>query len=374
MPIEFTGKVSDFLKIGVAAAARGDLDAVREILKAKPKWIHRVGSHGRTMLWEVCHKGRLPMVKYLVRRKADINACGSHYTPYFVEVSCYCIARYKRHDEVADFLLSKNAIVDIHTAAFLGDTALVKKFLRKKSRLDEGHPQSLTAEKGQPVDFLFKPAPWATPLCYALRGGNVQTVELLIERGAKIKGNEEALFNAASDDYDMVRLLLENGADAAKAPSVEANDELAQLMKTHGGRITSIEELSRELVYLCRGDRGGNPDEVRRLLKLGAKINHQDHKGKTALHRAAKAGFVETMGILIDAGADLELVDKDEETPLFEVARTTIRNGKARVAAAKLLLKFDAKFDLENRKGQSIRWFLKKDSRPEAKQILRLLR
>ena len=86
-PIAFPGKASDFLKIGVAAAARGDIEAVREILKSRPKWIHRVGSHGRTMLWEAAHKGRLEMVRYLVRRKADINACGTHYTPYFVEVS-----------------------------------------------------------------------------------------------------------------------------------------------------------------------------------------------------------------------------------------------------------------------------------------------
>ena len=374
MPIKFTGKVGDFLKIGVAAAARGDLDAIREILKAKPKWIHRIGSHGRTMLWEACHKGRLEMAKYLVRRKADINACGSHYTPYFVEVSCYCIARYKRHDDVADFLLAKGADVDIHTAAFLGDTPLVKKFLRKKSRLNEGHPQYAMAEKGQPVDFVIEPAPWATPLCYALRGGNLETVQLLIDRGAKIKGNEEALFIAANDDYDMVRLLLENGAEVSQAPLIESDDEFAQLLEKHGARSATPKELSDELVYLCRGDRGGNPDEVRHLLKFGADVNHQDHKGKTALHRAAKAGFIKTMQILIDAGADLELADNDNETPLFEVARSTIRNGEARVAAAKLLLKHGAKFDLENRKGQSLGWILKKDSRSEAKKILRLVK
>ena len=115
MPIHFTGKTSDFLKIGVAAAARGDLDAVKAILKAKPNWLHRIGSHGRTMLWEASHRGRLEMVKYLVRRKADIDACGSHYTPYFVEVSCYCIARFKAHQDVADFLLAKGAKLDIHT-------------------------------------------------------------------------------------------------------------------------------------------------------------------------------------------------------------------------------------------------------------------
>ena len=61
--IKFPGKASDFLKVTTAAAARG----------------------------------------------ADINACGTHYTPYFVEVSCYCIARYKKREDVADFLLARGA-------------------------------------------------------------------------------------------------------------------------------------------------------------------------------------------------------------------------------------------------------------------------
>ena len=100
--VKFPGKVSDFLKVGGVAAGRGDVDLMREILKERPKWIHHIGSHGRTLLWEASHKGKLAMVKYLVRRKSDVDACGSHYTPYFVEISCYCISRFKKHHEVAD--------------------------------------------------------------------------------------------------------------------------------------------------------------------------------------------------------------------------------------------------------------------------------
>ncbi|MGY8660671.1 MAG: ankyrin repeat domain-containing protein [Verrucomicrobiales bacterium] len=109
MKIHFPGKASDFLKIGVATAARGDLEAVREILKARPHWLKLVGSHGRTMLWEAAHRGKLEMVKYLVQRKADIDACGTHYTPYFVALSSYAIARHKKHQELVEFLFGKGA-------------------------------------------------------------------------------------------------------------------------------------------------------------------------------------------------------------------------------------------------------------------------
>ena len=89
------------------------------------------------MLWEASHRGKLEMVKYLVRRKADINACGSHYTPYFVDVSCYCIARFKKRDEVADFLLSKGATIGIHTAAYLGDHEEVRRPRRSTATIEK---------------------------------------------------------------------------------------------------------------------------------------------------------------------------------------------------------------------------------------------
>ena len=48
--VQFPGKASDFLKIGVAAAARGDVEAVHTILEERPGWLTCVGPHGRTML------------------------------------------------------------------------------------------------------------------------------------------------------------------------------------------------------------------------------------------------------------------------------------------------------------------------------------
>ena len=69
--LRFRGIASDFLKIGVAAAARGDVEAVRAIIGERPGWLSRVGPHGRTMLWEASHRGRLGMVEYLVNRRGE---------------------------------------------------------------------------------------------------------------------------------------------------------------------------------------------------------------------------------------------------------------------------------------------------------------
>ncbi len=374
--IEFTGKTSDFLKIGVAAAARGDLDAVRAILRAKPKWIHQIGSHGRTMLWEAAHRGQLEMVKYLVRRKADINACGTHYTPYFVDISCYCIARFKKRHAVADFLLGKGAELDIHTAAFLGNLDGVKQFLKKSRKLlNAGHDQCMMAEKGSAVNFHMTPALWATPLVYALRGADEPTVEYLIARGAQIKGNERSLFIAANEKPSLVRLLLENGADRSFAPEANPDDsELYKIVSAYGVKKPSEKRCSEELVYLCRGDRGGNKDEVRRWLKLGADVNYQDQKGKTALHRAAKAGFVEVMDLLLSAGAKVDVPDKVGETALFDVVRSTIKDANKKQNALRILLKAGADRTHVNRRGQDALILAKKSRKADAKDLYRILR
>ena len=368
--MKLTGKSSDFLKVAAASAGRGDLKSVRAVLKLKPKWHLHVGSHGRTMLWEAAHRGKLEMVKFLVDRGADLNACGSQYTPYFVELSCMCIATHKKHKAVAQYLEKAGAKHNIHMAAFLGQLDQVKKFLsRSRKRLNMGHKQHVMAGKNDNgIDVVLRPAPWATPLCYALRGADLDTVNFLIDEGATIKGFDEEMFIAADDDVDMVRLLLENGADKKHAPMATPDgSEMYKLLSSYGIKL-SISELNEEFVYLCRGDRGGNPDEVQEMLKMGANVNHQDSKGKTALHRAAKAGFVETTKILLDNKASVFVRDADEETALFDAARSTIKKTDLQLMVIEMLLDAGADKSVENRKGQSLLDVAKK---PEVVKLLK---
>ncbi|MFN3189567.1 MAG: ankyrin repeat domain-containing protein [Aureliella sp.] len=349
MKIQFTGRVSDFLKIGVASAGRGDLPAVKEILKRKPQWLRRIGSHGRTMLWEASHRGKLEVVQHLIEQGADVNARGSYYTPYFVEVSCRCIASHKRHEAVVDTLMAAGAKYDLHSAAFLDDFAGVKRYLRRSSKaIHRTLPQSVMAEKDDPRgDFYLAENDWATPLCYALRGGSAAMVELLLEQGARVKGLEKYLYEASEMEVGKVRLLLEAGADPTMLPDIHEDEgELFTLARDFGVKPPN-EFDHEELVYLCRGDRGGNPDEVRRFLSLGADVNYQDAKGKTALHRAAKAGFLETSRILLENGADPNITDQHGETPVYETARSTIKNTRRVTAVLRLLIEQGA--DLSHR-------------------------
>jgi hypothetical protein len=59
------------------------------------------------------------------------------------------------------------------------------------------------------------------------------------------------------------------------------------------------------------------PDVVRELLAAGADVNALNGVTQaTALHMAARRGFVEIAQVLIDAGADLDSRDRKGDTPL----------------------------------------------------------
>ena len=133
--VQLTGNQSDFLKIVVAAAGRGDLETVRQLVDDNPAWIHTVGSHGRTMLWEAAYRGRLEMVQFLLERGADINLPGCYHIQHRIEITPYCVARYEGRDLVADYLLQRGATLDIHTAAYLKDYDAVHSHLDSDSNL-----------------------------------------------------------------------------------------------------------------------------------------------------------------------------------------------------------------------------------------------
>lgn len=380
--VQLTGNQSDFLKIVVAAVGRGDLETVRQLVDDNPAWIHTVGSHGRTMPWEAAYRGKLEMVQFLLERGADINLPGCYHIEHRLEITPYCAARHKGRDRVADYLLQHGATLDIHTAAYLGDYETVHSHLDKDTNLvNSGYLQAVMLPAGKPHSFEHREAAWATPLCYAVMGGNPAIVELLIERGATITPHSEHLLDYAvsEDRVEITKLLLENGADPSRAPRILNDDsEMSVLLKSHGVPPKDINAQNHmgwpPLVYACRGDNGEHPDEIQRLLELGADINIQNYKGKTGLHCAAKAGFLKVVNLLIEKGATVDAIDKDGETPLFEAIRSTIKNGEKQRAALEALLTKGADPNVKNRKGQTPLQIAQRMRRADAGRIVELLR
>ena len=345
-----TGKASDFLKIGVAAAGRGDFDTLRAVLAERPHWLHRVGSHGRTMLWEAAYRGRLEMVEHLADLGADIDACGCHFTPLLVDISPYCAARHKKHHAVAAFLLDRGAALDIHTAAYLGSIEAVRGYLDRD-------PDLARAEKAQ-NDANVR----AATLHYAVAPGHADVVALLLQRGADPRpyGYFLVRFCIWRDRADLLELLIEAGLDpSTSAPprSGIANPAMIQLLKDHGVDCgpDHAEGGWPPIVFQSRGDRGGNAARVRAFLEAGADVNVRNHKGQTALHCAAKAGFGDIVALLLESGAEVDARDGQGETPLASALRSTVKDKAKLLDVVGLIVAAGADIDHADLKGRAPR-------------------
>src|SRR5215469_1819522 len=245
-----------------------------------------------------------------------------------------CAARFKRRAAVESLLLTAGASEDIFTAAFLGDLTSLGRMLAANPGLAQATDPA--------VDVLD-----ITPVEHAVAGGQVAALRLILDHIAHpLPGGVRALRGAAAQgSLPMAELLLAHGADATRIGVGRwvLHPELAPLLASRGAAIDSS---GSWIGAACTGNQGrkDDPEYVRALLRNGARATDRrtgDPEGKTgvralnatALHYAAKAGFLKTIEVLLEHGADPGARDSHGRTPLDwleqaapSVSRAAVRN------------------------------------------------
>jgi hypothetical protein len=139
----------------------------------------------------------------------------------------------------------------------------------------------------------------------------------------------------------MVERLLEAGADARAVGAGRwvLHPRLAPRLAQAGAR---VDRSGAWIGLACTGNQGrkDDPEYVTALLRYGARVDDrrlvgQGHDGgqATALHYAAKAGFLATIDVLLTAGADPRARDDNGLTPLDWLARAAKSVDRAAVKA-----------------------------------------
>lgn len=245
---------------------------------------------------------------------------------------------------------------DLCTAAAAGDVAAVERLLAIGLSIDARDGRGATAllhalgtGHRDVVDFLLDHGAdplqvtetGATSLSAAIHAGDTQMLAMLLERGVdvnhRVEGGPTALMVAAAlGALPLVALLLEKGAgvDAvdgcgmsalhgAAQDAFRSNDAkrscalLGQLLDA-GADVTALNADGQDALSLVLGSAAAPGTEchaavlaqvVSFMIARGAPLGTVDRRGVSALHACAMHGLLGCARILVDAGADIAVVD-----------------------------------------------------------------
>jgi ankyrin repeat protein len=250
----------------VAASFYGQIDAVRALLRlgADPR---RATSKGDTALHRAAGIGNLEITRLLIEAGAYVNAIdGDGRTP-------------------------------LDRAAVNGRREVIQELLAHKA--------------GPKLDDAI----WLSSLCWVIGKEDIETLRLLLPLGKKPlrdavaaqspRNSPEARSSAcnplhyamALEDPAFTRLLLEAGEDPEE----------------------TVAGTDRKLVMraVCESPSSAQQAKLKLLLEHGAKeLDQKNDKGQTALLCAAEDDEVETMRLLLQAGADPNIADNSGMTAL----------------------------------------------------------
>lgn len=136
-----------------------------------------------------------------------------------------------------------------------------------------------------------------TPLRWAARYGPGRIVEMLLKHGASID---------AEDD---------NGWTALRWAAYQSQTEIVQQLIKHDASTTQVSRKDRwTLMHWAAGE--GRELIIEILIDSRLPLDNANHEGRSALHCAVDYNHSRTAWLLINAGADINVADKEGNTPL----------------------------------------------------------
>jgi truncated hemoglobin YjbI len=321
----------------VRLAQRGKVDELASLVAEASDLVERDPFAAR-LLQAAILTGRIEVVGWLLDHGADAN------TPWILPVggalelvlfvTPLCAAGMRNRSEVAALLLRHGAKQDVFTAAFLGDVPLLHRLLAE---------QPFLAQVPDPATDVLT----ITPIHHAVAGSQVLPLRMLLDQISEpVRTGSRALRAAAErGSREMVQLLLEHGADghALGAGLWVLDPHLAPVLAAAGasaGVGTGGEDSGDWVRISCTGNKGrkDNPVYVAALLHYGARVD-QRYNGATPLHYVVKAGFVQTIQVLLEHGADPHALDDHGRTALdwLDRAAKTVDRDAVRQALKRAL-------------------------------------
>ena len=359
-----------------------DADMVDRLVSAGAD-VNARNDYGATPLSQAAVVGNVRVLKRLLGAGADVESANAD-----GQTALMVLSR-SSNVEAAKLLLKRGAKVDTREAwreqtalmwaAAEGQPAMVKLLIENgadvnaRSRANNWERQVTAEPRNQ-----ARPAGGFTPLLYAARRGCLECARLLVNAHADVNGLDPEgvsplLLATLNFSFDTAAFLIDQGADVnrwdiwGRAPLYAAVD--MNTLPTGGradrpslDRTTGIELIEKLLKA------GANPNMQLKLFPPHRSLRDDRGAdtlltiGSTPLIRAAKAGDVAAIRLLLAAGANADLATLNGITPLMAAAgngssgldtRGRYKTEAQAVEAAQLLLAAGADVNARDRTGQT---------------------
>ena len=306
------------------AAAEGHVPVLQTLIDHGAD-IHARSNSGATPLLFAARKGSMDAVRALLAAGSDVNGKRPDgATPLLVAVI-------NGHEDLVDLLLDEGADPNVEG----GSTRLTVQGVRARPMPLEFRTLGYSEREsegvargnifGRPLQAAVHVANWhISDQFIVVNLDRLRVIESLLAHGADVNGRntqEEPrwsgaryrrhmtgatafLFAAKVADVEVMRLLLDHGADA----TINSVDNITPLMAAAGISWASNQERASEAEVL---------EAVTLLVEeLDADVNFVSDLGETAMHAAAYRGANSVVQYLFDKGAELDVVAVDGRTPL----------------------------------------------------------
>ncbi|PSN57938.1 hypothetical protein C0J52_00197 [Blattella germanica] len=366
------------------AAARGNVDALDELIKAGCPVDYLTQSYSLTPLFFAVMNKQSPAVAFLIGKGANVNAKIKS-MDYLTLVH---LAVLRNDPECLKHLLKAGAkpakestghLKPIHVGAIMGAVDCLPVLVEYKQSLDvkmndkfKQCPFIIAAEYGHVLFMRKLKAFGADPEARdgfgntALHGaalyGNMQAMKFLLEETSlslkeSFDGKTPLHYAAAQSDAKLIEMLVLFGAN------VKAEDKMGMTplhcaarynkgkcintLLTCGAKLASERAMNLETTELYQAILGRSIQALMVLKSYGLDIADKDIEGNTYLHYMAVNGFCKAMEFLLSFAVNIEAKNKMKYTPLH---LAVIYN---RINAAKVLLNHKADAYTETEDGMT---------------------